>query len=97
MGSPLVAAESVNSGANLNRIPDVLLPSQFFESVGTRTMSSEQRLMLAILVDAVNVLADIESGKIVTSATISTRHRLGSLPTALQSRCHSIKCATPLG
>ena len=58
MGSSLVAAEYVNSAADLNRIPDVLLPSQFFESVGTRTMSSEQRLMLAILVDAINILAD---------------------------------------
>jgi hypothetical protein len=56
MGSSLVAAESVNSGSNLNRIPDVLLPSQFFESVGTRTWSSEQRLMLAVLADAINVL-----------------------------------------
>ena len=43
----LVTAES---------IPDTILPSQFFESVGARTFSSEQRLMLAILADAINLL-----------------------------------------
>lgn len=35
---------------------DVILPCQYFESVGTRTLSSEQRLMLAVLSDAINVL-----------------------------------------
>ena len=35
---------------------DVILPCQYFESVGTRTLSSEQRLMLAMLADAINVL-----------------------------------------
>ena len=35
---------------------DVILPCQYFESVGTRTLSSEQRLMLAVLIDAINVL-----------------------------------------
>jgi hypothetical protein len=34
------------------------LPSQFFELVGAQTFSSEQRLMLAILADAINVLSD---------------------------------------
>ena len=37
-------------------IPDVVLPSQFFESVGAQTFSSEQRLMLAVLADAINTL-----------------------------------------
>jgi len=59
MGSvkSLVAVGSVARGAYLNRIPDVLLKSQYFESIGTRTLSSEQRLMLAVLADAINVLA----------------------------------------
>lgn len=35
---------------------DVILPCQYFESVGTRTLSSEQRLMLAMLADAINVV-----------------------------------------
>ena len=43
----LVAAES---------IPDTILPSQFFESVGAQTFSSEKRLMLAVLADAINLL-----------------------------------------
>ncbi len=59
MGSvkPVVAVGSVARGAYLSRaIPDVILPSQFSELVGARTFSSEQRLMLAILADAINVL-----------------------------------------
>jgi hypothetical protein len=35
---------------------DIILPSQYFESVGSHQLSGEQRLMLAVLVDAVNVL-----------------------------------------
>lgn len=35
---------------------DVILPCQYFESIGSRTLSSEQRLMLAVLTDAINVL-----------------------------------------
>ncbi len=53
---PRVAVDSVGGGVYSKDPPDVLLPSQFFESVGTRTLSSEQRLMLAVLADAVNVL-----------------------------------------
>ena len=54
-----VAAESARRGlyADVKDIPDtLLLPSQFFEFVGARTLSSEQRLMLAVLADAINVL-----------------------------------------
>ena len=42
----------------LSPLPDVILPSQFFELVGAQTFSSEQRLMLAVLIDAINVLGD---------------------------------------
>jgi hypothetical protein len=57
MGS-VVPAKSVHRGTYLNRIVDgdVVLPSQYFESVGARTLSSEQRLLLAVLADAINVL-----------------------------------------
>lgn len=48
--------ESIRQGVFLKDIPDVLLPSQFFEFIGARTLSSEQRLMLAVLIDAINVL-----------------------------------------
>jgi hypothetical protein len=42
----------------LSPLPDVILPSQFFESAGARPFSSEQRLMLAVLIDAINILGD---------------------------------------
>ena len=35
---------------------DVLLPCQFFGSMGGKSLCAEQRLMLAVLVDAINVL-----------------------------------------
>ncbi len=38
--------------------PDVILRSQFFEMVGARSRSSEQRLMLAVLADAINVVQE---------------------------------------
>ena len=53
-----VATEPIDAGNYLNRIPDVILPSQFFELVGSQTLSNEQRLLLAILADAINILRD---------------------------------------
>ncbi|HTQ23118.1 MAG TPA: hypothetical protein VMI09_00370 [Candidatus Binataceae bacterium] len=37
---------------------DLILPSQFFELVGKSRFTSEQRLMLAVLADAINILQD---------------------------------------
>ena len=54
--------ESINSVADPRPFPDVILRSQFFELVGTRSLSSEQRLMLAVLADAINILQDWRSG-----------------------------------
>ena len=51
----LVTAES---------IPYTILPSQFFESVGAQTFSSEKRLMLAVLADAINLLRRIDSSNL---------------------------------
>src|SRR5260370_33375842 len=39
-------------------LPDTIVPSQFSESAGSQTLSSEQRLMLAVRIDAINVLGD---------------------------------------
>jgi hypothetical protein len=66
MGSvkSLFAVESVDQSGYPNRIPDVILPSQFFESVGAQTFSSEQRLMLAILADAINLLGSTDSSNL---------------------------------
>src|SRR5712664_1082025 len=55
--------EAFDNG-RLNPLPDVLLPSQFFELVGARTFSSEQRLMLAVLADAINVLGSADSSNL---------------------------------
>jgi hypothetical protein len=35
---------------------DIMLPSQYFATVGSSGLSGEQRLMLAVLIDAINVL-----------------------------------------
>lgn len=35
---------------------DIMLPSQYFASVGSAGLSGEKRLMLAVLIDAINVL-----------------------------------------
>jgi hypothetical protein len=36
--------------------PDVILKSQFFRLIGRRPFTSEQRLMLAVLADAINIV-----------------------------------------
>ncbi len=38
--------------------PDVILKSQFFEQLGRRVLTSEQRLMLAVLADAINIVQE---------------------------------------
>ena len=38
--------------------PDVILKSQFFDTIGKRSLTSEQRLMLAVLADAINLVQD---------------------------------------
>ena len=37
-------------------LTDVMLPSQFFGALGSGGLCSERRLMLAVLVDAINIL-----------------------------------------
>jgi hypothetical protein len=39
-------------------VSEVLLPSQYFDAIRGGAMCSEQRLILAVLVDAINVLQD---------------------------------------
>lgn len=52
----IAAVENVNLGADGDLTSAALLPSQYFGSIGARTFSSEQRLMLAVLVDAINLV-----------------------------------------
>ncbi|HVN64720.1 MAG TPA: hypothetical protein VMT58_08780 [Candidatus Binataceae bacterium] len=49
---------AANQGAESRPFPDVILRSQFFGLVGGHQLSSEQRLMLAVLADAINVVQD---------------------------------------
>lgn len=37
-------------------LTDIILPSQYFGAMGSGGLCSEQRLMLAVLVDAINIL-----------------------------------------
>ncbi len=41
---------------------DIILPSQYFADLGSVGLSGEQRLMLAVLVDAINVLYSWQGG-----------------------------------
>jgi hypothetical protein len=41
---------------------DIILPSQYFGSLGGVGLSGEQRLMLAVLIDAINVLQSWQGG-----------------------------------
>jgi len=50
--------QAVNHGGDTRPYPDVILRTQFFELIGKRQLSSEQRLMLAVLADAINVVQD---------------------------------------
>jgi hypothetical protein len=51
------------SSSEARPFPDVILRSQFFELVGVRSLSSEQRLMLAVLADAINIVQDFHSSQ----------------------------------
>src|ERR1700730_7255056 len=60
-GEPMEQAEhqiGATDAAGLTDVmlPDQLLPNQFFGALGSGGLCSEQRLMLAVLVDAINIL-----------------------------------------
>lgn len=52
----IAEVENVNLGADGDLTSAALLPSQYFGAIGARTFTSEQRLMLAVLVDAINLV-----------------------------------------
>ncbi|MGC1678776.1 MAG: hypothetical protein WA740_14705 [Candidatus Binataceae bacterium] len=54
----MLPSETVSPRPDARPFPDVILRSQFFELIGTRSLSSEQRLMLAVLADAINIVQD---------------------------------------
>jgi hypothetical protein len=45
-----------DAGFRTSDAPDVVLPSQYFGAKGGGALCGEQRLMLAVLVDAINIL-----------------------------------------
>jgi hypothetical protein len=52
-----VANQQSNSGNDdILSQADIILPAQYFGSIGSRGLSGEQRLMLAVMVDAINIL-----------------------------------------
>jgi len=51
------AQRTVNS-REARPFADVILRSQFFELMGRHSLTSEQRLMLAVLADAINIIQD---------------------------------------
>lgn len=54
----MLSAQNRNRFPEQRPFPDVILKSQYFDFVGSRALSSEQRLMLAVLADAINVVQD---------------------------------------
>jgi hypothetical protein len=48
--------QNVNFGADRDLTTDPLLPSQYYGSIRAGRFSSEQRLMLAVLIDAINLV-----------------------------------------
>ncbi|HYB91939.1 MAG TPA: hypothetical protein VEC38_12965, partial [Candidatus Binataceae bacterium] len=55
-------ASSVSPRTDSKPFPDVILRSQFFDLAGRPSLSSEQRLMLAVLADAINIVQGFHSG-----------------------------------
>src|SRR5262249_50035583 len=58
-------AQATNKTPEQRPFPDVVLKSQFFDTIGHRSLSSEQRLMLAVLADAINLVQ--EGGRSLTA------------------------------
>jgi hypothetical protein len=54
----MLPAQNVSRSVDQRPFPDVILKSQFFELMGKRVLTSEQRLMLAVLADAINIVQD---------------------------------------
>jgi len=54
----MLQAQVINKSPDQRPFPDVILKSQFFDSIGKHSLTSEQRLMLAVLADAINLVQD---------------------------------------
>src|SRR5271167_3375547 len=54
----MLQAQVINKSPEQRPFPDVILKSQFFDTIGKHSLTSEQRLMLAVLADAINLVQD---------------------------------------
>src|ERR1700736_2468304 len=54
----MLRAQIKSKASEQRPFPDVILKSQFFDTIGRRSLTSEQRLMLAVLADAINLVQD---------------------------------------
>ncbi len=54
----MLREQPTNCSPEQRPFPDIILKSQFFELIGKRVLTSEQRLMLAVLADAINIVQE---------------------------------------
>ena len=77
-------------------VSDVVLPSQFFELVGRSRFISEQRLMLAVLADAINILQDwrgalsVRKRRLFIEATQWVTARGSNVPFSFDNVCDAL-------
>lgn len=76
---------------------DLILPSQFFELVGRSRFCSEQRLMLAVLADAINILHDwrgspgIRKRRMFAEAVRWVMTQGGNIPFSFDNVCDALE------
>ena len=77
-------------------VEDVLLPSQYFDAIRGGALCSEQRLILAVLVDAINVLRSEPDGRRAQTPCFHRSGEVGahegkSLPVLVRQRVRRAK------
>ena len=79
---------------------DIILPTQYFGALGSVGLSSEQRLMLAVLVDAINVLqgwqrvGNARKRRAFAEAAQWVNSRGTSYPFSFDSVCDALEIAS---
>src|SRR6202050_4445978 len=54
----MLRAQTKSQAFEQRPFPDVILKSQFFETIGKRRLTSDKRLMRAVLADAINLVQE---------------------------------------
>ena len=92
----MLGAESTSTTNDLLSQGAIILPSQYFGCIGSVGLSAEQRLMLAVLVDAINVLQTWHGGgsarkrRNVAQATQWVNTHDSSYPFSFDSVCDAL-------